>query len=222
MNTDEIGADGSPEAALEPGAAQPGTELEPADLAGSQGAPFSLRTTLQMGVGLAIVGWFSFLYFSNDNIPVNDYRLSTMLPRPLEGRKGGLLHANNPSSVSIEVGVKFEKFTSSSASRTYYQGGKEITVEIWDWAGGYPYHMPLDIPGWANGEQVRVGAEEGRLRHNAETKNGRLRVRYLDRFYLIVEGKGIERHELEGWYRRIDFAGLRREADELRRTAASR
>jgi hypothetical protein len=69
---------------------------------------------------------------------------------------------------------------------------------------------------------VRVGAQEGRLRYNAESKKGRLRVRYLDRFYLIVEGEGIERYELDSWYRRIDLAGLRREVEKLRRAAASR
>lgn len=222
MNTDETRADGSPEAALEPGAAPPGLGLEGADLSASPGFPFSLRKTLQMSVAVAITGWFTFQYFSNDNIPVSEYRLSSLLPRSVDGWKGGLSRVSNPSSVSINVGLKFEKFTSASASRTYYQGAKEITVEIWDWAGDYPYHMPLDLPGWANGEAVRVGAEEGRLRYDPESKKGRLRLRYLDRFYLIVEGKGIERYELEGWYRRIDLAGLRRELDKLRATASSR
>jgi hypothetical protein len=209
---------------------QPGTErrtsatLEPegVELAATPGSRSSPLNTLKLTVLLAVAGWLTFLYFSNDNIPVSDYRLSTMLPRPIEGWKGGLLHSGNPSSVSIDVGLKFEKFTSARASRTYSQGDKEITIEIWDWAGDYPYHMPIDIPGWANGEPVRAGAEQGRLRYRAETKKGRLRVRYMDRFYLIVEGQGIERYELENWYRRIDLAGLRRELDQLRRNSASR
>jgi hypothetical protein len=209
---------------------QPGTErhasaaLEPegVELAASSGARFSPLNTLKLTVLLAIAGWLTFLYFSNDNIPVSAYRLSTMLPRRIEGWRGGLLHSGNPSSVSINVGLKFEKFSSASASRTYSQGDKQITLEILDWAGDYPYHMPIDIPGWANGEPVRVGAGEGRLRYHVEAKKGRLRVRYLDRFYLIVEGKGIERYELESWYRRIDFAGLQRELDQLRRTSSSR
>jgi hypothetical protein len=200
----------------------PGLEYPPPDLPSSQAAPFSLRTTLQMSLVLAMMGWLSFLYFSNDNLPVSEFRLSMLLPRPADGWKGGILHSSNPTSVSIAVGLKFEKFLSASASRTYTRAGKEVTVEIWDWAGDYPYHMPIDIPGWANGEAVRAGAEEGRLRYNAQSKKGRLRVRYLDRFYLIVEGTGIERYELESWYRRIDLAGLRREFVQLQRTASSR
>ena len=47
-------------------------------------------------------------------------------------------------------------------------------------------------------------------------------MRYLDRFYLIVEGEGIERYELAGWYRRILLAGLQRELDQLRRISSSR
>jgi hypothetical protein len=181
-----------------------------------------LIDTLKLSVILAIAGWFTFLYFSNDNIPVSEFRLGSMLPKRLDGWKSSLTQGGNPSSVEIDVGLKFEKFTSSNSWRSYSQGDKEITVEIWDWAGDYPYHMPLDVPGWFNGEEVRVGAETGRLRYNPETKKGRLRVRYLDRFYLIVEGHGIERHELDSWYRRIDLAGLRREVEQLRASPSSR
>jgi hypothetical protein len=209
-------------AMLEHAAAAAGLQPEAPELTAPQGAPFSLRGTLKLFALLAIAGWFTFLYFSNDNIPVDRFYLSPLLPRRVEGWKSGLPEGSNPSSVSIGVGVTFEKFTSSSVWRTYYQGDKEITLEIWDWAGDYPYHMPIDIPGWANGEAVHVGAEEGRLRYNPETRKGRLRVRYLDRFYLIVEGKGIERYELESWYRRIDLAGLRRELDKLHRRTSSR
>jgi hypothetical protein len=198
------------------------TEPPASEYSPSPGAQFSLARTAQLLLILVIAGWFTYLYFTNDNIPVRDYRLGSMLPKTPEGWRRGLTHSGNPSSVSIGVGAQFEKFTSSNAWRTYSQGDKEITVEIWDWAGDYPYHMPIDVPGWANGEPVRVGAEEGRLRYNPAARKGRLRVRYLDRFYLIVEGEGIDRHELDGWYRRIDLAGLRNELDQLRRTTASR
>jgi hypothetical protein len=60
------------------------------------------------------------------------------------------------------------------------------------------------------------------LRYNPGTRKGRLRVRYLDRFYLVVEGSGIERYDLEAWYRRIDLAALRRELAELRGAPSSR
>ncbi|MEX2299523.1 MAG: hypothetical protein WD733_01230 [Bryobacterales bacterium] len=182
----------------------------------------SLLGATKFFVILAIAGWFAFLYFSEANIPVSDYRLGLMLPETPEGWRRSFTRSGNPSSVSIGTGLTFEKFTSSNAWRTYSQGGKQVTVEIWDWAGDYPYHIPLDIPGWANGALVRVGAEEGRLRYNPETRTGRLRVRYLDRFYLVVEGDGIERHELLAWYQRIDLGGLRAELDRLQRTAASR
>jgi hypothetical protein len=211
-----------PVTAAEPEAMLSVPEPEPPDFRPTASAPLALRTILQAGLILALMGWLGLVYFSNDNLPVSGTRLSMLLPRPADGWKGGMLHTSNPTSVEIEVGLKFEKFLSASVSRTYSQGGKEITVEIWDWAGGYPYHMPIDIPGWANGEAVRVGAEDGRLRYNPETQKGRLRVRYLDRFYLIVEGTGIARHELESWYRRIDLAGLRRELGQLQRAASSR
>jgi hypothetical protein len=150
---------------------------------------------------------------------VSSLRLGAALPNAPQGWRRGLTHVDNPSSVSV-VGI--EKFTSSSASRTYTQTGKEISIEIWDWAGDYPYHLPIDVPGWMNGEIVRVGAENGRLRYNRDTRTGRLRVRYLERFYLIVEGTGIERRELQAWYHRIDLAGLRRELGQLRSETASR
>ncbi len=188
----------------------------------SQGVALSLPNILKLSGVLLLAGWFTFLYFSNDNVPVSPFRLGSALPRAVDGWKGGWLDSSNPSSVSINVGVHFEKFTSSRVSRTYSQGGKQITLEIWDWAGDYPYHMPLDIPGWANGEAVRVGGQQGRLLYDPATRKGRLRVRYLDRFYLIVEGKGIERFELESWYRRIDLEGLRRDLEELHPAPASR
>ena len=183
---------------------------------------FSLINTLKLSAILAIAGWFTFLYFSNDNVPVGDYQLGLVLPKKPDGWNSSLTHGGNPSSVSIEIGLRFEKFTSSNSWRSYSRGDREVTVEIWDWAGDYPYHMPIDVPGWFNGEEVRIGAETGRLHYNPETKKGRLRVRYLDRFYLVVEGKGIERHELDTWYHRIDLAGLRRELGQLRAAPSSR
>jgi hypothetical protein len=207
-----------PDAALMPEDVRLGLDPDTAPMA-SPGARHSLLNALKVGAVLALGGWFIFLYFSNDNNPVRDYKLSAVLPGRVDGWKSGFSHQSNPSSVSIGP---FEKFTSSSVRRTYTQGDKEIALEIWDWAGDYPYHMPIDIPGWANGEEVRVGAEQGHLRYHAESRTGRLRVRYLDRFYVIVEGKGIERHELEAWYRRINLVDLRRELDQLHGESASR
>jgi hypothetical protein len=182
--------------------------------------PQSLRSQIMGAIALLVIGgWILFAFYSDSYNPVSTYRLGSVLPRASDGWKLSRLSTSNPSRV--EVGWS-RKNLSSVSRRTYTQGGKEITIEIWDWAGAYPYHMPIDIPGWMNGEEVRIGAETGRLRYDTESRKGRLRVRYLDRFYIVVEGENIDRSDLTSWYHRIDFAGLRRELAELQDGGSSR
>ena len=181
--------------------------------------PRSPREALQWLLGVVLFGWIVYSYFSTDNVPLSQIRLSGLLPRAPQGWSQSLSSGENPTSVTVDW---LEKDLSSVSRRTYSQGETEVTVEIWDWAGDYPYHLPFDIPGWMNGDEVRVGGEAGRLRYDPEKRRGRLRVRYLDRFYVVVEGEGIERHQLDAWYRRVNLSGLRRELAQLHGKASSR
>lgn len=182
------------------------------------GIPAVLVRVLQLTALLAVAAWVM-LPALNETPVVDRLDLRLALPRTPGGWHGNLTHGSNPSRVV--VGGR-NRFTSTSAWRTYTQGDREITVEIWDWGGDYPYHLPFDTPGWMNGQEVRIGSAPGHVRYNSRSQSGRLRLRYLDRFYVIVEGEGIAQPELEAWYGRVDFGRLRAALGKLRSKAASR
>lgn len=177
----------------------------------------SLRN-IPLFAGVVFVLWWAFLAFP-ENAPLSRSTLSACLPKAPSGWTAGRIRTSNPSSVEGNFSLEF---TSSCSWRTFARGDRTITVEIWDWGGDYPYHLPIDIPGWMNGETVRVGGEEGRLTYNERIGRGRLRVRYLDRFYLVVQGRGVQPQELRSWYARIDRNRLRSEFNRLHATASNR
>ncbi len=182
------------------------------------GIPAILIRVLQLGALMAVAAWVM-LPGLNDTPVVDRFDLTQSLPKTPGGWQATYKHSDNPSRVV--VGGR-SRFTSTSAWRTYTLGDKEITVEVWDWGGDYPYHMPFDIPAWMNGEEVRIGSAKGHLRYNSGSRSGRLRLRYLDRFYVVVEGEGIYQAELDAWYGRVDLRQLQRALGELRSKAASR
>jgi hypothetical protein len=182
------------------------------------GIPALLARALKWGALLAVAAW-AILPSLNETPIVVPLDLMASLPRAPSGWHAAPKRRSDPSRV--EVGGRV-RFTSSRAWRTYTRGDAEITVDIWDWGGDYPYHLPFDTPGWMNGQEVRVGPSLGRLRYNAGSRSGRLRLRYLDRFYVIVEGEGINESELHAWYGRVDLGRLGAALEKLRSTAASR
>lgn len=182
------------------------------------GIPALLVRALQLSALMAVAAWVM-LPSLNETPVVDRSDLMQSLPRTPGGWRGSYKHNANPSRVTV---MGRNRFTSTSSWRTYTQGDKEITVEIWDWGGDYPYHLPFDTPAWMNGQEVRMGSAPGHLRYNARSRSGRLRLRYLDRFYVIVEGEGIAQSELDAWYGRVDLGRLQRALGKLRGKAASR
>jgi hypothetical protein len=205
----------APDLTEEPGAAGEATTAQGLVLTG---IPALLVRALQLGALMAVAAW-AILPSLNETPIVVPLDLMASLPRAPSGWHAAPKRRSDPSRV--EVGGRV-RFTSSRAWRTYTRGDAEITVDIWDWGGNYPYHLPFDTPGWMNGQEVWVGSCPGHLRYNAGSRSGRLRLRCLDRFYVIVEGNGISQSELHAWYGRVDLGRLRGALQKLHSTAASR
>lgn len=183
------------------------------------GMGYLLFKAVQIGVVLAVVGWFVMQDRSGDKVPVSIYDLSAALPSTPPGWRPTDSGVSHPSSTTV---MGRAHFTASRAWKTYRQGDREVTVDIWDWAGDYPYHMPWDLSAFGAGDEVRVDGNSGHVRYNPSSQKGRLRVRYADRFYLIVEGEGIRRGDLDSWYRSIDLGRLHRGLGNLRGRTSSR
>jgi len=143
--------------------------------------------------------------------PVHFNELLKFLPEPPSGWE-----SQAPKGSTNNMGEW--KFT--EVNRDYTQGEKRIEVKILDWAFRKELYAGFFIAAAFSQETtegynkgIKIGEDPGREEYKTAGRNGTLSILVGKRFFVTIEGNGIDSAELRQWWDKLDAAGLRAKAN---------
>ena len=142
--------------------------------------------------------------------PVHFKELLPFLPEPPAGWE-----SEAPKGSTNSMG----EWNFTEVNRSYTQGEKRMEVKILDWAFRKELYAGFFLAAAFSQETtegynkgLKIGEDPGREEYKTAERRGTLSILVGKRFFVTIEGNGIDSAELRQWWDRIDTKGLRTKA----------